>query len=275
MRVIQTGSFTATVNGRYTVSGTATVTDPTGTQTGQLYSVVIGIGSSAVIGGVTYSQSRVEVLRYYTGSQWQTPTPQFADSATLSGTNNTAPNQVLTGSSSLLTQATGDARYAGQGAAGTIYENRITTDSAYVTGTAYQNSSLSLTLAAGTYELEVMMATKGVDYAAGGAKLALPIPGGTFSYISGMSIGGTQAATSVGANGGVTPSLNAGNYPAYNSFAQAQDISLSANQNTCVRFDGLLTLNGTTTLVVQVAQKTSAGAGVCVIAGSYIRARKK
>ena len=113
MRVIQTGNFAAVVNGRYTVNGAVTVTDPTGTVTGQIYSVVIGVGSSAVIGGATYSQSRVEIIRYYTGSAWQTLPPTFSDNLSLIGTSNAANNQTLdAGDGSLLNKGLGDGRYS-------------------------------------------------------------------------------------------------------------------------------------------------------------------
>ena len=110
VRLIKTADFTADINGRYTVSGTATVTDPAGTTAGQIYSVVIGSGT-ATIGGVAYAPSRVEVIREYSGSAWSTLAPTLADNLTLNGTANTAPNQTAASGSSLMTRDLGDARF--------------------------------------------------------------------------------------------------------------------------------------------------------------------
>ena len=110
VRLIKTTDFNADINGRYTVSGTATVTDPAGTTAGQIYSVVIGSGT-ATIGGVAYAPSRVEVIREYSGSAWVTLSPVFADNTTLNGTANTAPNELSASDSSLLTRINADGRY--------------------------------------------------------------------------------------------------------------------------------------------------------------------
>jgi len=110
VRLIKTTNFTADINGRYTVAGTATVTDPSGTTSGQIYSVVIGSGT-ATIGGVAYAPSRVEVIRYYNGSAWTTLSPTFSDNLTLNGTGNLAPNQTSASASSLMTRSLCDTRY--------------------------------------------------------------------------------------------------------------------------------------------------------------------
>ncbi len=103
VRIIKTTDFTADINGRYTVAGTATVTDPSGTTTGQIYSVVIGSGI-ATIGGVAYAPSRVEVIREYTGSAWVTLVPVFADSILSNGTLSTLPNQTAASGSAIMTR---------------------------------------------------------------------------------------------------------------------------------------------------------------------------
>lgn len=82
MREIKTSNFTAAVNGRYTTDGTVSVTDPSGTAAGQIYSVLCGSGT-ATIGGTAYSPSRLEIVRYYNGSAWSTLTPTITDSVTL------------------------------------------------------------------------------------------------------------------------------------------------------------------------------------------------
>ncbi|MEI6395054.1 MAG: hypothetical protein WCT12_28590, partial [Verrucomicrobiota bacterium] len=110
VRLIKTTDFTSDINGRYTVNGTATVTDASGTVAGQIYSVVIGSGT-ATIGGVAYAPSRVEVIRYYNGSAWTTLSPTFSDNLTLNGTGNLAPNQTSASASSLMTRSLCDTRY--------------------------------------------------------------------------------------------------------------------------------------------------------------------
>ena len=69
VRAIKSGNFTASINGRYTTNGTLTVTDPTGTAAGQVYSVIVGSGN-ATIGGNVYPPSRLEIMSYYNGSAW-------------------------------------------------------------------------------------------------------------------------------------------------------------------------------------------------------------
>jgi hypothetical protein len=92
-REIKTTNFTAEINGRYTTNGTGiVVTDATGTGAGQVYSVLCGSGT-VVIGGVTYSPSRMEIVRYYNGSTWVTLAPTISDNLILNGTHNTAQYQ--------------------------------------------------------------------------------------------------------------------------------------------------------------------------------------
>ena len=108
-RVIQTGNFTAAVNGRYTTDGNVTVTDPSGTA-GQIYSVLVGNGTLTV-NGTSYLPSRMEIVRYKNGSTWSTLTPTLSDDLKLNGINNTAPNQAAASGSALMTRDLGDGRY--------------------------------------------------------------------------------------------------------------------------------------------------------------------
>ena len=264
VRVIQTTDFTAAVNGRYTVFGTATVTDPTGTVAGQIYSVICASGS-ATMGGVAYLPSRVEIVRAYNGTAWTTLTPQFSDSLTLSGTNNTAANQTLTGAGSILTQGLADVRYGGQGGPGTIYEARLMTDSAYVLGTTYVSTTLTLTLPPGLYYWDSYGITKGTDYAAGGSKLTR-IATGTYSWV-GVRTRGTTTAYQTN-NGTLSEVAN------QIQFTQ-QDDTQNLSKNVTIEWEGYLTVSSTTMVTFQVAQYVASGTtGVCLSAGSYMRARK-
>lgn len=102
--IIVSTNFTATIGARYITTTTLTITDPVGTAVGQSYLVMIGNGN-CTIGGVVYSSSRFQIIRYYNGSSWVTITPILSDNLTLNGTTNVAPNQTAASASSLMNRA--------------------------------------------------------------------------------------------------------------------------------------------------------------------------
>jgi hypothetical protein len=92
---VQSSNFTAAVGLRYVTTATLTITDPTGSSAGQSYEVIVG-GGTTTLGGVAYTASGVELVRYYNGSAWTTL------STVLPGTNVTAPNQGTTATNGLV-----------------------------------------------------------------------------------------------------------------------------------------------------------------------------
>lgn len=97
-REIKTASFTAEVNGRYTSSHASVkvvVTDPSGTVAGQIYSVLVGLGTMDFGSGTVYAASRMEVVRYYSGSAWSTLTPALSDTLALGADLTVAGNTTL------------------------------------------------------------------------------------------------------------------------------------------------------------------------------------
>jgi hypothetical protein len=79
VRQIKSTSFTAAVDGMYTTIGTLAVTDPTGTATGQTFSVK-HVSGVLTLGGETYLLSQnpmlktpeLDLIRYYNGTIWET-----------------------------------------------------------------------------------------------------------------------------------------------------------------------------------------------------------
>ena len=274
VRLIQTGDFSATVNGRYTVSGTATVTDPTGTQAGQIYSVVIGDNSLVTLGSAQYASSRVELVREYNGSSWVTLPPRFSDSLILSGTANTANNQTLAGGTgSLLNQGLADARYAGQGAPGTSYVTILASDSTYIVNqTTPQATPLAITVPIGTYHVQCKIGTKGPDYAAGGVNVAFAATG-SYSWATGLTIGASGPATILGGSGGRTATCNFGWPPLLTS-----TLANALGNNYGWSIDGILTATTPVTITLMLAQNTATSGtttGVCIQSGSFINATRR
>jgi hypothetical protein len=101
--VISSANFTASTGVRYITTTTLTVTDPVGTAVGQNYEVLVGAGT-CTIGGVAFAPSRIEIIRYFNGTSWQTQSPVFTDNLTLNGTANAAANQNAISLSSILTR---------------------------------------------------------------------------------------------------------------------------------------------------------------------------
>ena len=71
---VQSSNFTAAVGLRYVTTATLTITDPTGSSAGQTYEVIVG-GGTCTLGGVAYPASRMELVRYYSGTSWSTLSP--------------------------------------------------------------------------------------------------------------------------------------------------------------------------------------------------------
>ena len=100
----QSANFTAAVGVIYVTTGSITVSDPASPASGDSYTVYVG-GGTATIGGTAYAVSKLPVVRYYSGSAWSTLASVSTDNLTLNGTNNTAPSQTASSSSSLLTRS--------------------------------------------------------------------------------------------------------------------------------------------------------------------------
>ena len=82
--VIASANFTAVSGTRYITTQTLTITDPTGTAVGQNYEVMVGAGT-ATIGGIAYAPSRIEIIRYFNGTSWQTQNATITGSLTIGG----------------------------------------------------------------------------------------------------------------------------------------------------------------------------------------------
>jgi hypothetical protein len=89
--VIRSSNFTAATGVRYITTQTLTITDPGTATLGDNYEVMIGAGT-CTIGGVAFAPSRIEVIRYFNGTNWQTL------NATITGSL-TSGNYVTSGSS--------------------------------------------------------------------------------------------------------------------------------------------------------------------------------
>jgi hypothetical protein len=82
--VISSANFTASTGVRYITTQTLTITDPAGTAVGQNYEVMVGAGT-ATIGGIAFAPSRIELIRYFNGTSWQTQNATITGSLTLGG----------------------------------------------------------------------------------------------------------------------------------------------------------------------------------------------
>jgi hypothetical protein len=80
----KTADFTAVAFGRYQAAGTVVVTDPVSAVLNDSYMVRVASGT-ATIGGVAYSPSRFDVIRYYNGSAWTTQTAVITGGLTVDG----------------------------------------------------------------------------------------------------------------------------------------------------------------------------------------------
>ena len=117
VRLIKTTNFTADVNGRYTSSHASVkivVTDPAGTVAGQIYSVLVGLGTMDFGSGTIYSASRMEIVRYYNGSSWSTLAPTLYDNVILGANLAVNGNTTLGDASGDTITITGKARGANQ-----------------------------------------------------------------------------------------------------------------------------------------------------------------
>jgi hypothetical protein len=65
----RTSNFTASTGLRYLTAGTITITDPSSAVAGDNYEVMVGAGT-CTIGGVAFAPSRIEVIRYFNGTNW-------------------------------------------------------------------------------------------------------------------------------------------------------------------------------------------------------------
>lgn len=95
----KTTDFTAAAFGRYQSVGTVVVTDPANPATNDSYMVRIASGT-ATLGGVAYSPSRFDVIRYYSGSAWATQTAVVTGEITVNGTTSTATGRGVLGAAS-------------------------------------------------------------------------------------------------------------------------------------------------------------------------------
>ena len=103
----KTTNFTAADRGRYQISGTGiVVTDPSTPAELATYTCRITTGSTAVIGGVTYSASRFDVVRTYKGSAWTTESATISGEITINGTTSTAVGRAILGASTTADQRT-------------------------------------------------------------------------------------------------------------------------------------------------------------------------
>ena len=80
----KTADFTAVAFGRYQTAGTVVVTDPVSATLNDSYMVRVASGT-ATIGGVAYSPSRFDVIRYYNGVSWATQTAVVTGGLTVDG----------------------------------------------------------------------------------------------------------------------------------------------------------------------------------------------
>ena len=273
VRLIQTGDFTAAVNGRYTTSGTVTVTDPSGTQDGQIYSVVCGSGTVS-IGGVSYAPSRIEIIRYYTGVAWSTLTPTLSDSLTLNGAVNTAPNQTLTGTSSLLTQGLGDARYLSATGPSRIICNTLASNSTPIYGsTTLTATGLSITIPVGTWLFEAgwSTCTQGGNYTPGGASSQLVVTSGSYTA-NGYPI----ATMGTGQNAYDGPGFISGASFSIGTMGFGGGPINSPNKNQSNWYRAFLVVTSPLTVQCKLAQYVASGTstaqGVSLAAGSFMMA---
>jgi hypothetical protein len=65
----RTSNFTASTGLRYLTAGTITITDPSSAVAGDNYEVMVASGT-CTIGGVLFSPSRVEIIRWFNGTSW-------------------------------------------------------------------------------------------------------------------------------------------------------------------------------------------------------------
>ena len=65
----RTSNFTASTGLRYLTAGTITITDPATAVAGDNYEVMVASGT-CTIGGVSFSPSRVEIIRWFNGTSW-------------------------------------------------------------------------------------------------------------------------------------------------------------------------------------------------------------
>ena len=257
-RVYKTASFQAAAYGRYhtagsvSADGSVVVTDPASPNPGDIFDLVIVSGFVRLGDGVDYTASRFPIEREYNGATWST-----------------LPANLL--GSPALTQGIGDARYSGQGAAGTIYESMLAADTAYVVGTTTpQNTALTLSLPVGTYHFRLSLSSKGPDFAAGGVKAQLAVSG-SFTWSVSYQMAGTQAVTTMGGSGSVGAICN-GSYPG--SLTSTILNSAGVNGWTCV--EGRLVVTAPVVITAQIAQYAASGStGVCIQAGAYLQAIKQ
>ena len=284
-RVYQTASFTAAAYGRYHVNGSATadgsvvVSDPNSPTTGDIYDCVI-VSGFVRINGVDYAASRFPIEREWNGSAWTTlapagaskVTPVDADSVLLvdSASGNTIKNITWTNLKGAA-KTYFDGLYAGQGAAGTTYFTQLATNSTPVYGsTTLQNTPLTLTLSTGTYRFEAAWSTTGTNYAVCGSRPCLVNSGNVTVYV-GVHSWTTYA--SAGPSSGSGAIINEGVF----LFGSSGGLTLAGKNQSDV-YTVLISVSGSTTITLQVAQAVASGTtaadGVAIAAGSYIFAQK-
>lgn len=108
------GGFTATNGYGYTMTGSGTVTDPTGAE-GEGYQILL-LAGTATVGGVGYSQPGTVIVRYYRGAAWYTyVTPALSAANTFSGITTVSNSTAATSTTAAALVVTGGVGVGGGG----------------------------------------------------------------------------------------------------------------------------------------------------------------
>ena len=182
----------------------------------------------------------------------------WSQNQTFSGTNNTAPSQTLTGSSSILTQGLGDSRY------GAFYSLIQPTDLSCYSHTTPTTSSTQITLPSGSYQFWGYMWATSISTSAGiNANLALvsgsnPVAGiwngPVLETVNNSNAYDSNTQSGLGISGVV--------YPANSNFYFAAIGSVYSNGTSSgshcqSQSSGWFQINSSVTIAFQVSQRTS------------------
>jgi hypothetical protein len=290
---VKSANFTAVNGGGYIAVATLTVTDPTPSE-GASFSVLVRNGT-ATVGGTAYAVAGSLIRRVFHSGSWQNYEyknhAQYGNLATVNGgtgvatalavntgsagafvvNGGTATNMVFAGSAafdsttrptsagtgtpaatSLITLTDADTRFGGP-----IYTSFLANNTSY-TNDATGTTILSVTLPAGTYQVEVF-----VRFSANAANS---------KTVTGTSVGSTDTFSGWREtyNNGTAPSRVAG---ANQSPSGGGPWGATANVDNHGRYGTLRALFSTTYSII-ASQNTTSATTTTVAAGSYLIARK-